>query len=116
MGQDQSALSGPQKLSQLCSSCTSIYEGQRAEKEVGPYPAPRVLDQFLRDVEGAAQKGCHLCYLLLASLTKTERQSLEGCEKIAYGYWQHGLGDVAFDFYYLMVGSKRRKVRLVASD
>ena len=100
MGQDQSAPSGPQKLSQLCPSCTSIFKGQRVEKEAGSDPAPRVLDQFLQDVERAAQEGCHLCHLLLESLTKTERQNLEGCEKIAYGYWQHGLGDgIAFDFF-----------------
>ena len=110
MGQDQSAPSGPPKLSQLCPSCMSIFEGQRAEKEVGPYPAPRVLDQSLQDVEGAAQKGCHLCHLLLESLTKTERQSLEGCEKIAYGYWQHGLGDgIAFDFYYPVSGTDAKE-------
>ena len=101
MGQDQSAPSEPQKLSQLCPSCTSIFVGQRAEKEVGPYPAPRILDQSLQDVEEAAQKGCHLCHLLSESLTKTERENLESCEKIAYGYWQHWIGDgIAFDFYY----------------
>ena len=106
MGEDQSAPSGPPKLSQLCPSCTSIFEGQRAEKKAGPYPAPRVLDQSLQDVERAAQEGCHLCHLLLESLTKTERQTLEGCEKIACGYWQHAIGDgIAFDFYYPAPGT-----------
>ena len=101
MGQEESAPSGSQRLSQLCPSCTSIFEGDRAEKELGPAPAPRVLDQSLQGVEGAAQGGCHLCHLLLESLTKSERQDLEGCEKIAYGYWQYRLGDgIAFDFYY----------------
>ena len=57
-------------------------------------------------MEGAEQKGCHLCHLLLESLTKAERQKLEGCEKIAYGYWQHGLGDgIAFDFHYPVPGT-----------
>ena len=110
MGQDQSAPSGPQRLSQLCLSCTSIFEGQRVEKEVGPYPAPQVLDQSLQGVEEASQKGCHLCRLLLESLTKPERESLEGCEKIAYGYWQHGLGDgIAFDFYYPKPGTDAKE-------
>ena len=106
MGQEQSAPSGPRKLSQLCPSCTSIFEGDRAEKEAGPYPAPRVLDKSLQGVEGAAQEGCHLCHLLLETLTKADRQDLEGCEKIAYGYWKHGLGDgIAFDFYYMVPGA-----------
>ena len=110
MGQDQSAPSGPPKLSQLCPSCTSIFEGQRVEKEIGPYPAPRVLDQSLQDVEGAAKKGCHLCHLLLESLTKAERQNLEGCEKIAYGYWQYRFGDgIAFDFYYPVSGTDSKE-------
>lgn len=105
MGQDQSAPSGPRKLSQLCPSCTSIFQGQRVEKEAGEDPAPQVLDQSLQDVERAAQEGCHLCHLLLKSLTKAERQTLEGCGKIAYGYWKHGLGDgIAFDFYYPVPG------------
>ena len=65
----------------------SIFEGDRAEKEAGPCPASRVLDKSLQGVEGAAQEGCHLCHLLSETLTKAERQDLEGCEKIAYGYW-----------------------------
>ena len=106
MGQDQSAPSGPQKLSQLCPSCTSIFEGERVEKEAGDDRALQVLDQSLQDMEDAAQEGCHLCHLLLESLTKAERQKLEGCEVIAYGYWPHGLGDgIAFDFYYPGAGT-----------
>ena len=106
MGQDQSAPSGPPKLSPLSLSCTSISQRQRLEKEAGEDPASRFLDQSLQDVERAAQEGCHLCHLLLESLTKTERQNLEGCGKIAYGYWQHGLGDgIAFDFYYPVPGT-----------
>ena len=69
--------------------------------KAGPDPAPRVLDQSLQGVEGAAQEGCHLCHLLLETLTKADRQDLEGCEKIAYGYWKHWIGDgIAFDLYY----------------
>ena len=107
MGQDQSAPSGPQRLSRLCSSCTSIFEGDRAEKEAGPCPAPRVLDKSLQGVKGAAQEGCHLYHLLLETLTKAERQDLEGCEKIAYGYWKVGLDDgIAFDFYCPVPGTQ----------
>lgn len=101
MGQDQSVPSGPRRLSQLCSSCTSIFEGDRAEKEAGPCPVPRVLDKSLQGVEGAAQEGCHLCHLLLETVTKAERQDLEGCEKTAYGHWKVRLdGGIAFDFYH----------------
>ena len=107
MGQDQSAPSGPQRVSQLCSSCTSIFEGDRTEKEAGPCPASRVLDKSLQRVEGAAQEGCHLCHLLLETLTKAERQDLEGCEMIAYGYWNVGFnGGIAFDFYYPVPGTQ----------
>ena len=107
MGQDQSAPSGPQRLSQLCPSCKSIFEGDRAGKEAGPAPGPRVLDKSLQGVEGAAQEGCHLCHLLLETLTKAERQDLEGCEKIASGYWNVGLnGGIAFDSYYPVPGTQ----------
>ena len=110
MGQEPSDPSGPQKLLQLWSSCTSIFEGQRVEKEAGPDPAPQVLNQSLQDVEGAAQEGCHLCHLRLKSLTKAERQKLEGCEMIAYGYWQHWLGDgIAFDFHYPVPGTDSKE-------
>ena len=58
-------------------------------------------------MEGAAQEGCHLCHLLLETLTKAERQDLEGCEKIACGYWKVGLdGGIAFDFYYPLLGTQ----------
>ncbi len=61
-------------------------------------------------MEGAAQEGCHLCHLLLESLTKAERQKLEGCQKIAYGYWQYGLGDgIVFDFYYPVPGTDSKE-------
>ena len=68
------------------------------------------MDKSLKGVEGAAQEGCHPYYLLLETLTKAERQDLEGCENIAYGYWKHGLGDgIAFDFYYPMPGTQSKE-------
>ena len=81
---------------QLCSSCMKIFGMDRVEKQVEPYPSPRVLDQYLQGVEGTAQEGCHLCHLFL-----------EGCAKIASGYWKVGHNDgLAFAVYYPVPGTQ----------
>ncbi len=108
MGQEvTSGISGSNSLttwnghSSLCLQCRSIFSGNRQDKPLGVTAKARFL-QTLQGLQASAESGaCHLCYIRWHDLSRKEREDLQGCTKVTFGFWRSKVGDgIAFEYFY----------------
>ncbi len=87
--------------SSLCLPCRSIFSGNRQEKPLGVTAKAHFL-QTLQGLQASAESGtCHLCYIRWHDLSRKEREDLQGCTKVTFGFWRSGVGDgIVFEYFY----------------
>ncbi len=88
--------------SSLCTPCKNIFSGTRKDKPLGvtainPFP------QTFQELQASAENNCHLCYIRWNDLSTKDREDLQGCTKITFGFWKSSVGDgIAFEYFYPM--------------
>lgn len=87
--------------SSLCIQCNSIFSGTRRDKPLG-VTATAHFWQSLQQLQASAESGeCHLCYIRWRDLSPKEKEDLQGCTKVTFGFWTSLIGDgVAFEYFY----------------
>jgi hypothetical protein len=94
--------SSPSKMhSSLCIPCSSIFSGTRKDIPRG-VTAISHFWQTLQQLQASAESGsCHLCYIRWHDLSSKEREDLQGCTKVTFGFWRSSVGDgIAFEYFY----------------
>jgi hypothetical protein len=58
--------------------------------------------QTLQQLQVSAESGsCHLCYIGWHDLSPKEREDLQGCTKVTFGFWRSSVGDgIVFAYFY----------------
>jgi hypothetical protein len=87
--------------SSLCLQCRSIFSGNRQDNPLGTTAKAHFL-QTLQGLQTSAESGaCHLCYIRWHDLSPKEREELQGCTEVTFGFWRSRVGDgVAFEYFY----------------
>lgn len=86
--------------SNLCTPCRNIFLGTRKDKSLG-VTATNPFQQTLQELQASADNDCHLCYIRWHDLSLKEREDLQGCTKVTFGFWKSSVGDgIAFEYFY----------------